>query len=284
MSVIQHEPTPHYFLNVWSIHNYDAIWSCLPKGLQHSSVRVTNIAEVRTNAVKQIHQKNSTTAKTNQEKELLVNEPPAAFDQQAQRSKKGKQKAVTKPTQPTPPSAVVLPSSSSTQCNQPPTSVHFSSSVSTLAQYAEPGPSSLVTVQAPLPLAISPYSPATSSMSMSMSSYPAPVPHPSSLYHHPPVTPSWHFQQTQLYQHHSPLDFHQGQYDAALHQVPILQQNPLPLQGHHLQVPQYQSQAQVFSDVHASQRNDMHHPLLPYAIHPSAQQGYDYNPDDFNLP
>lgn len=119
MSVIQHEPTPHYFLNVWSIHNYDAISSCLPEGLQHSSVRVTNIAEVRANAVKQIHQKHSTTDKTNQGKEMLVDEAPAAFDQQAQRSKKkGKQKAVTKAPQPPP--AVVLPSSSGTQCNQPP--------------------------------------------------------------------------------------------------------------------------------------------------------------------
>lgn len=142
-----------------------------------------------------------------------------------------------------------------------------------------------MTAQAPLPPALSSYSPATSSMGMSMSSYPAPVPYqyPPSLYHHPPVTPSWHFQQTQPYQHHSPLDLHQGQY-AALHQVSILQQNPLP-QGHHFQVPQYQSQAQVFSDsAHASQSNDMHHLLLPHTIHPSAQQGYIYNPDDFNFP
>ncbi|KAG2087383.1 uncharacterized protein F5147DRAFT_588148, partial [Suillus discolor] len=44
--IIQHKSTPHYFINAYSIHNYDHINSVIPEMLCESPLRVTNVAEV----------------------------------------------------------------------------------------------------------------------------------------------------------------------------------------------------------------------------------------------
>ncbi|KAG2110584.1 uncharacterized protein F5147DRAFT_745166 [Suillus discolor] len=55
--IIQHKSTPHYFINAYSIHNYDHINSVIPETLRESPLRVTNVAEVREMAVRQMKQK-----------------------------------------------------------------------------------------------------------------------------------------------------------------------------------------------------------------------------------
>ncbi|KAG2063077.1 hypothetical protein BDR04DRAFT_1039204, partial [Suillus decipiens] len=44
--IVQHELTPHYFLNTYSIHNYDYIHLITPNTLRKTPLRVTNVAEV----------------------------------------------------------------------------------------------------------------------------------------------------------------------------------------------------------------------------------------------
>ncbi|KAG2346414.1 hypothetical protein BDR05DRAFT_878375 [Suillus weaverae] len=55
--IIQHKSTPHYFINAYSIHNYDHIHLALPEALRESPLRVTNAAEVREMAVQHMKQK-----------------------------------------------------------------------------------------------------------------------------------------------------------------------------------------------------------------------------------
>lgn len=55
--IIQHKLTPHYFINTYSIHNYDHINLVIPETLRESPLRVTNVAEVREMAVQQMKQK-----------------------------------------------------------------------------------------------------------------------------------------------------------------------------------------------------------------------------------
>lgn len=55
--VVDHQPTPHYFLNTYSIHNCDHIRLVIPEALRESPLRVTNPAEVRTLAVQQMKDK-----------------------------------------------------------------------------------------------------------------------------------------------------------------------------------------------------------------------------------
>ncbi|KAG2112621.1 uncharacterized protein F5147DRAFT_527444, partial [Suillus discolor] len=55
--IIQHKSTPHYFINAYSIHNYDHINSVIPETLRESPLKVTNVAEVREMAVRQMKQK-----------------------------------------------------------------------------------------------------------------------------------------------------------------------------------------------------------------------------------
>ncbi|KAG1866336.1 hypothetical protein C8R48DRAFT_672094 [Suillus tomentosus] len=52
-----HKSTPHYFINAYSIHNYDHIHLILPEALRESPLRVTNAAEVREMAVQHMKQK-----------------------------------------------------------------------------------------------------------------------------------------------------------------------------------------------------------------------------------
>ncbi|KAG1744933.1 uncharacterized protein EDB91DRAFT_1023789, partial [Suillus paluster] len=44
--VIHHKSTPSYFVNAYSIHNYDHIHLVIPKTLHETPLRVTNVAEV----------------------------------------------------------------------------------------------------------------------------------------------------------------------------------------------------------------------------------------------
>ncbi|KAF8417184.1 hypothetical protein L210DRAFT_3616068 [Boletus edulis BED1] len=57
--IIQHEPTPKYFLNTFSIHNYSLIRAVVPPSLQEPPPRVlpVDVDKVRTLAAQQIRQK-----------------------------------------------------------------------------------------------------------------------------------------------------------------------------------------------------------------------------------
>ncbi|KAG1824629.1 uncharacterized protein BJ212DRAFT_1444390 [Suillus subaureus] len=55
--IIQHKPTPHYLLNVYSVHNYDYINLVMPNTLHKTPLRVTNVTEVRALAVQQMQEK-----------------------------------------------------------------------------------------------------------------------------------------------------------------------------------------------------------------------------------
>ncbi|KAG2142877.1 uncharacterized protein EDB93DRAFT_1088602 [Suillus bovinus] len=44
--IVQHKPTPHYILNVYSIHNYNYICLVTPDTLCETPLRVTNVAKV----------------------------------------------------------------------------------------------------------------------------------------------------------------------------------------------------------------------------------------------
>ncbi|KAG1880853.1 hypothetical protein F4604DRAFT_1922478 [Suillus subluteus] len=55
--IVQHKLTPYYFLNVYSIHNYDYIHLVTPNTLHETPLRVTNVAEVRALAVQQMQEK-----------------------------------------------------------------------------------------------------------------------------------------------------------------------------------------------------------------------------------
>ncbi|KAG2357834.1 hypothetical protein BDR07DRAFT_1296713, partial [Suillus spraguei] len=43
---IHHKSTPNYFVNAYSIHNYDHIRLVIPETLQETPLRVTNVIEV----------------------------------------------------------------------------------------------------------------------------------------------------------------------------------------------------------------------------------------------
>ncbi|KAG1894191.1 uncharacterized protein F5891DRAFT_1195457 [Suillus fuscotomentosus] len=58
-AVVEHQPTPHYFLNTYSIHNCNLIQMAIPETLRETPLRVTNPAEVRTLAVQQMRDKKS---------------------------------------------------------------------------------------------------------------------------------------------------------------------------------------------------------------------------------
>ncbi|KAG1832131.1 hypothetical protein EV424DRAFT_1296549, partial [Suillus variegatus] len=44
--VVDHQPTPYFFLNAYSIHNCDLIRLVIPEALRESPLRVANPAEV----------------------------------------------------------------------------------------------------------------------------------------------------------------------------------------------------------------------------------------------
>lgn len=56
-AVVEHQPTPHYFLNTYSIHNCNLIQMAIPETLRKTLLRATNPAEVRTLAVQQMRDK-----------------------------------------------------------------------------------------------------------------------------------------------------------------------------------------------------------------------------------
>ncbi|KAG1871493.1 hypothetical protein F4604DRAFT_1681597 [Suillus subluteus] len=55
--IVQYKSTPHYFINAYSIHNYDYINLVIPEMLHESLLRVMNVAEVLEIAVQQMKQK-----------------------------------------------------------------------------------------------------------------------------------------------------------------------------------------------------------------------------------
>ncbi|KAG2130194.1 uncharacterized protein EDB93DRAFT_1332111 [Suillus bovinus] len=55
--VVDHQPTPYFFLNAYSIHNCDLIQLVIPEALRESPLRVANPAEVRTLAIQQMKDK-----------------------------------------------------------------------------------------------------------------------------------------------------------------------------------------------------------------------------------
>ncbi|OJA17351.1 hypothetical protein AZE42_13066, partial [Rhizopogon vesiculosus] len=56
-STIHHKSTPSYFVNAYSIHNYDHIRLVIPETLRKTPLRVTNVAEVRATAVRHMKEK-----------------------------------------------------------------------------------------------------------------------------------------------------------------------------------------------------------------------------------
>ncbi|KAH7919605.1 hypothetical protein BV22DRAFT_968262, partial [Leucogyrophana mollusca] len=104
-TVLQHKSTPHYFLNVYSIHNYVHIQSIIPTALRETPVRVTNVAEVRSNAVKQLKDKRA--AKKSGELDQVENEDtamqtaseqPPAFDRAPAKPRAGRKAKATAAT------------------------------------------------------------------------------------------------------------------------------------------------------------------------------------------
>jgi hypothetical protein len=56
-SILEHQPSPHYLLNTFSIHNYQHIHSFLPESLRETPLRVADPGAVRKAAVKQMQGK-----------------------------------------------------------------------------------------------------------------------------------------------------------------------------------------------------------------------------------
>lgn len=56
-ATLEHKPTPNFFLNVYSIHNYDHIQCVVPIALRETLPWVTNVAEVRAIAIHQLRDK-----------------------------------------------------------------------------------------------------------------------------------------------------------------------------------------------------------------------------------
>ncbi|KIK34741.1 hypothetical protein CY34DRAFT_17511 [Suillus luteus UH-Slu-Lm8-n1] len=54
---MQHEPSPFYLLNAYSIHNYAQIQSVIPQSIHKTLLRVTHVAEVRLAVAHQIWEK-----------------------------------------------------------------------------------------------------------------------------------------------------------------------------------------------------------------------------------
>ncbi|KAG2115374.1 uncharacterized protein F5147DRAFT_569473 [Suillus discolor] len=57
MSIMEHQPSPEYFLNTWSIHNYQHIHSVLPEFLHETPLHVMDPSAVRKTAVQQMQGK-----------------------------------------------------------------------------------------------------------------------------------------------------------------------------------------------------------------------------------
>ena len=55
--MVNHEPTPEFFLNVYSIHNYTHIFDTLPESLHVVPLRVPNVQDTRKTAVQQLQKK-----------------------------------------------------------------------------------------------------------------------------------------------------------------------------------------------------------------------------------
>ncbi|KAG2115683.1 hypothetical protein BD769DRAFT_1629900 [Suillus cothurnatus] len=55
--VVQHQPSPFYLLNAYSIHNHTQIRSVIPQSLRDTPLRVLNVADVRLAAARQIREK-----------------------------------------------------------------------------------------------------------------------------------------------------------------------------------------------------------------------------------
>jgi len=56
-ATVKHKSTPNFFLNVYSVHNYAHIQCVVPGTLRETPLRVTNAAEVRTMAIRQLRDK-----------------------------------------------------------------------------------------------------------------------------------------------------------------------------------------------------------------------------------
>ncbi|KAG2121101.1 hypothetical protein DEU56DRAFT_708530, partial [Suillus clintonianus] len=105
--VVQHEPSPFYLLNTYSIHNYAQIQSVIPQSLCETPLRVTNVADVRLAAAHQIREKKA--AKKSGETPGAasasalptdVARVPAVFDRPAAKKPKATQKAKEKAPRP----------------------------------------------------------------------------------------------------------------------------------------------------------------------------------------
>ncbi|KAH7918288.1 hypothetical protein BV22DRAFT_1024813 [Leucogyrophana mollusca] len=92
---VKHHPTPHYFLNVHSIHNYAHILSVIPENLREAPQRVANVDQVRKTAVHQLQQKKAAKGQeptvpgspSIPEPTVPSALPPAAFDREGNKPK-----------------------------------------------------------------------------------------------------------------------------------------------------------------------------------------------------
>ncbi|KAG1855245.1 hypothetical protein F4604DRAFT_2042442 [Suillus subluteus] len=108
-ALIQHKPTPKFFLNVYSIHNYEHILLVIPDTLRETPLWVVNVAEVRAVALRQLRDKRAAkkaggdVSKPAGEDEgeggdtrILSAPAPPAFDRVPTKTRKPASKAKTK--------------------------------------------------------------------------------------------------------------------------------------------------------------------------------------------
>ncbi|KAG2099140.1 hypothetical protein BD769DRAFT_1631222 [Suillus cothurnatus] len=121
--VVQHEPSPFYLLNAYSIHNYAQIQSIIPQSIRETPLRVTNAAEVRLAAARQIREKKA--AKKAGE---ILGVASAIFDRSTAKATskpkpapKAKEKASRPRTNPRRPMIAQSAASSSSHLPTPPT-------------------------------------------------------------------------------------------------------------------------------------------------------------------
>ncbi|KAG1749584.1 hypothetical protein EDD22DRAFT_958012 [Suillus occidentalis] len=100
-AVMKHEPTPKFFLNVYSIHNYEYILLIVPDTLRETPLRVVNVAEARAVALRQLRDKRAAKKADGDvsqpaddgegdgaDAQILSAPPPSAFDRAPAKTRK----------------------------------------------------------------------------------------------------------------------------------------------------------------------------------------------------
>ncbi|KAG2120425.1 uncharacterized protein F5147DRAFT_562462 [Suillus discolor] len=102
--VIQHQPSPFYLLNAYSIHNHAQIQSVIPQSLRETPLRVPNVADVRLAAACQIREKKAAKKAGETPGAASVSAPPddvarvpAVFDRPAAKAASKAKEKVPRP-------------------------------------------------------------------------------------------------------------------------------------------------------------------------------------------